>query len=255
MKLCLRVAVLLLVAGCTTQSTVETKLPDQAAKSDALYRAQIHTQRAAEYYQLGRFPVALEAAKQAVAALPTHAPAYNMLGIVQMELGQDNEARAAYEQALKISPGDSETLNNYGWFVCRQDPKSAMQYFVTALKNPVYATPERALYNQAVCARKMGDNALAEASLRETLRRNPQFSPAMLQLAEMQFSRGEVKAAEAMLARHNEMVSQPSLEALWLGVRVARTLRDKTAEGSYIQQLNRRFPDAKETRLAMERNQ
>jgi type IV pilus assembly protein PilF len=177
-----------------------------------------------------------------------------MLGIIQMALGQDHEARAAYEQALKIAPGDSETLNNYGWFVCQQNPKEAMQYFETALKNPVYATPERALYNRGVCARRAGDNALAETSLRETLRRQPQFAPAMVLLADMQFARGDTAQAEAMLARHNEIVQQPSLEALWLGVRVARAQKDKTAEASYIQQLRRRFPDAKETRMAVERN-
>ena len=142
------VATLVLLTGCVTSTTVATKIPDQAAKTDALYRAQIHTERASEYYRLGRIPVALEAAKEAVAALPTHAPAYNMLGIVYNELRQDDQAREAYETALRLAPNDSETLNNYGWFLCQhQNPRQAMQYFETALKNPVYASPERALYN------------------------------------------------------------------------------------------------------------
>jgi type IV pilus assembly protein PilF len=245
---------ILVMAGCVTQTTsVETKVPDKAAKSDDLYRAQIHTERASEYYRLGRLPVALDAAKQAVASLPTHAPAYNMLGIIQMELGQENEARVAYEKALSLSPGDSETLNNYGWYVCRKNPREAMQYFETALKNPVYATPERALYNRAVCARRAGDVVLAEASLRETLRRQPEFSPAMIELADIQFGRGDIKEAENMLARHNTLVQQPTVEALWLGARLARVQGDKSAEASYVQQLRRRFPDAKETRMALER--
>ncbi len=241
------------ISGCVTSSSVETKVPDQAAKSDALYRAQIHTERSSEYYRLGRIPVALEAAKEAVAALPTHAPAYNMLGIVYTELKQDDKAREAYEQALRYAPNDSETLNNFGWFLCqRQNPKQAMQYFETALKNPIYATPERALYNMGVCARKLGDNALAEQQLRDTLRRQPRFAPAMYELAEMQFAQGKIKEAEAMLARHNELTQTPGADALLLGVRIAHSQNDKQAEASYVQQLRRRFPDAVQTRLALE---
>jgi type IV pilus assembly protein PilF len=241
------------ISGCVTQTTVETKIVDQAGKTDALYRSQIHTERASEYYRLGRMPVALEAAKEAVAALPTHAPAYNMLGIVYTELRQDDKAREAYEQALRYAPNDSETLNNYGWFLCQRDnQKQAMQYFETALQNPVYATPERALYNMGVCARKQGDNVMAEQQLRATLRRQPRFAPAMYELADMQFAQGKFKDAEAMIARHNDITQTPGVDALWLGVRIARVQNDKQAEASYVQQLRRRFPDATQTRMALE---
>jgi type IV pilus assembly protein PilF len=249
------IAATITLSGCVSQTTsVETKVADIAGKSDALYRAQIHTERASEYFRMGRLPVALDAAKQAVAAMPSHAPAYNMLGIIQMELGQESEGRTAYEKALSLAPNDSETLNNYGWYVCRKSPRESMQYFDQALKNPVYATPERALYNRGVCARRAGDATIAEASLRETLRRQPEFSPAMVELGDMYMTRGETKEAEAMLVRHNALVQQPGVDALWLGVRVARAQRDRTAEASYVQQLRRRFPEAKETRMALERN-
>ncbi len=242
-----------LLSGCVTSSTVETKIPDQAAKTDALYRAQIHTERASEYYRLGRMPVALEAAKEAVAALPTHAPAYNMLGIVYNELRQDDKAREAYETALRLAPNDSETLNNYGWFLCQhQNPKQAMQYFETALKNPVYASPERALYNMGVCARRIGDGALAERQLREALRRQPRYAAAMYELADIDFAQNKVKEAEAMLARHNELTPSPTADALLLGARIARAQKDNQAEASYVQQLRRRFPDAAQTRSALD---
>ena len=127
-----------------------------------------------------------------------------------------------------------------------------MQYFETALKNPVYATPERALYNMGVCARKQGDNVMAEQQLRDTLRRQPRFAPAMYELADMQFSQGKFKEAEAMIARHNDITQTPGVDALWLGVRIARVQNDKQAEASYVQQLRRRFPDATQTRMALE---
>lgn len=249
----LLVGVVTALGGCVSNTTVETKVPDQAGKTDALYRAQIHTERASEYYRLGRYATALEAAQQAVASLPTHAPAYNMLGIVQMELKQDAKAREAFENAIRLAPEDSESLNNLGWFVCqRNDAKASLAYFDRALTNPVYATPERALYNKGVCAKRAGDMPLAESSLRGALRTRPTFAPAMYELAEMEFARGKMKEAENLLARHNELVQAPGVEPLFLGVRIARALGDRMAEASYVQQLRRRFPDATQTRAALD---
>ncbi len=242
------------LAGCVSQTTIETKTPDQqTAMAGGLDRAQIHTQRAAEYYRLGNLPVALEAAQQAVAANRSYAPAYNMLGIVYMGLGEDAKAQEAYEQALRIAPADSETLNNYGWFLCQtQSPAKGMPYFEQALKNPVYATPERAHYNSGVCARRIGDMAKAERQFTDALQRQPLFSPALYELAEIRFAQGAVKDAEFLLGRHNQLVQAPSVEALYLGARIAHLQKDRSAEISYIQQLRRRFPDAAQTRLASE---
>ena len=239
------------VSGCVSQTTIETRVPDQAAKSGALDRAQIHTQRSAEYFRLGNLSVALEAAQQAVAANGNFAPAYNMLGIVYMELHEDAKAQQAYEQALKIAPNDSETLNNYGWFICQtQTPAKAMPYFELALRNSVYATPERAHYNSGICARRMGDMSKAENQFREALIRQPLYAPALYELAEIRYSQGQLKDAEAMLGRHNQLVQAPSVEALYLGARIAHAQGDRTAESSYVQQLRRRFPDATQTRMA-----
>jgi len=243
----------IVISGCVSTTSVVSKLPDQPAKSDPLYRAQIHTERAAEYYRLGKMAVALEAAEQAIAANSNYAPAHNMLGIIYMELRQDAKAQQAYEQALKIAPNDSETLNNLGWFICeRQSPAKAMPYFERALQNPIYATPEQALFNSGVCARRMGDTAKAEMQLAAVLQRQPNFARAMAELAEIRFSQGRFKEAENLLARHNQLVQAPAVGALYLGVKIARVQGDKMAEASYIQQLRRRFPDAPQTRQALE---
>jgi type IV pilus assembly protein PilF len=53
--------------------------------------------------------------------------------------------------------------------------------------------------------------------------------------------------AENYLNRYTRMAT-PALEGLVLGVNVARAMKDKAAEDSYMQQLRRRFPDAPQTR-------
>jgi type IV pilus assembly protein PilF len=241
------------LAACVSQTTVEIKVAEQAANSGPVQRAQIHTERAGEYYKLGNLSVALDAAQQAVAVLPTYAPAYNMLGIIYMQLREDAKAAQAFEHALKLAPNDPDTLNNYGWYVCqRQSPALAMQYFRAALNDPLYRSPERALHNAGVCARKSGDLAAAETQFRAALQRQPQYASSLLELADLAFSQGRFKDAEAFLIRHMQVMQASSADALLLGVRIARANGDKTAEVSYVQQLRRRFPDSTQTRAATE---
>ncbi len=244
---------LAILPGCVSTSAFESKVADQAAKSDPVRGAQIHTERAAEYFRLGNLAVALEAAKQAVAVFPGYAPAHNMLGIIYMQLQEDGQAAQSFEQALRLVPNDSETLNNYGWFVCqRKDAASSIAYFKAALKNPLYATPESALYNSAVCLKKAGDLVAAEVQFRAAVQRQPVMAAALYELADIAFVRNQLREAEGLLARHNQLVQTPSADALLLGARIARAQGDKAAESSYVQQLRRRFPDATQTRAASE---
>ncbi|MBI3716436.1 MAG: type IV pilus biogenesis/stability protein PilW [Betaproteobacteria bacterium] len=253
-RILLCVAASLWLAACSTTTTMESRPSDQPGRVDAQYKAQIHTDLAAEYYRLGSYKAALDTVQLAIAAVPTYAPAYNMKGLVHMALGQDEQARQAFEQALKVAPKDSESLNNYGGFLCQHgDAKRAMEYFQQALANPLYNTPERALYNAGMCAKKTGDNSAAEDYFRGAVQRQSQFAPPLIELADIEFQRGRGKEAEARLQAYNALVPLPGPEALYLGARIARANNDRTAEASYAQQLRRRFPEAPQTRLIGDR--
>jgi type IV pilus assembly protein PilF len=240
------------LVGCSTTTTTEQKTADMAGKTDTTQRAQIHTERAAEYYRLGIMSVALEAAQQAVAAQSNHAPAHNMLALIYMELREDNKAQAAFEQAIRLAPGESDFLNNYGWFLCqRVSAQRSLPYFDQALRNPLYSTPYRAHYNAGVCSRKAGDNSAAERNLRAALQRAPEFAAALYELADLEFSQGRIKEADADFARYTKSIRDPDANGLLLGARIARTMGDRNAEAGYIAQLRRRFPDAPQTRDAV----
>jgi type IV pilus assembly protein PilF len=239
------------VGGCSTTTTTEQKQADMAGKTDSTQRAQIHTERAAEYYRLGLMSVALEAAQQAVAAQSNYAPAHNMLALIYMELREDNKAQAAFEQAIRLAPGDSDSLNNYGWFLCQRVSASrSLQYFDQAVRNSLYTTPHRAYYNAGVCARKAGDNTAAEVNLRASLQRAPEFAAALYELADLTFSQGRFKEADSTFVRYSKSVRDPDANGLLLGARIARAGGDRNAEAGYIAQLRRRFPDSPQTREA-----
>lgn len=253
-RLCMLAAAALvtLVAGCSTTTSTEQKQADMAGKTDPTQRAQIHTERAAEYYRLGIMAVAQEAALQAVAASTSYAPAHNMLALIYMRLGEDAKAQAAFEQAIRIAPNDADTLNNYGWFLCQgKTPQRSLPYFEQALRNSLYTTPHLAHYNAGVCARRAGDANAAENSLRASLQRAPEFAGALYELSDLMYSQARIKDADAMFSRYNKSVRDPDANALLLGTRLARATGDRNAEAGYISQLRRRYPDSPQTRDAV----
>jgi type IV pilus assembly protein PilF len=67
------------------------------------------------------------------------------------------------------------------------------------------------------------------------------------------YERGSYEEADNYLNRYMRL-QQPTLDALVLGVRISRARHDAAAADSYMQQLRRRFPDARETQeLAQKR--
>jgi type IV pilus assembly protein PilF len=244
------VALLLLVvaAGCTSQSTTETGPVVDTGGADGRRRAEVHTALAGEYYSRGNFAVALSETRLAIKDDSTYYPAYNMQGLVYMELREDAMAREAFDRALSLSPNNSEVLNNFGWFLClRNESARGLPMMQRAANDTQYATPEKAWLSIGLCYRRLGRSAEAEDALRRAVLIRPDMIGALYNLAVVTFERGAVKDAENYLMRYTR-VAAPSLDALVLGVRISRATGDKAAEDSFMQQLRRRFPDAPQLR-------
>jgi type IV pilus assembly protein PilF len=239
------VALLLLAAGCASQSTVETRgVTENTNAADGRRRAEVHTALAGEYYARGNYGVALSETRLAVKDDPTYMQAYNMQGLVYMELREDVLARQNFDQALRLQPNHPEVLNNFGWFLCtRNDSARALEMLTRAANDPAATTPEKALLSTGLCYRRMGRNTEAEDYLRRAVLIRPDLIGALYNLALITYERGAMQDAENYLNRYMR-VSTPGLEGLMLGVKVARAMKDKAAEDSYLQQIRRRYPDA-----------
>ena len=230
-----------LLAGCVSQSSVETR-PVQDGR-----RAEIHTSLASQYYQRGNFVVALDETRLAIKEDPTFYPALNVRALIFMELREDVQARASFEQALALAPRDPDVLNNFGWFLClRGEPARAMEYFARVQGDTLYTTPEKAFLNAGLCARMMGNNREAEAFLRRAVVFKPDLAGALYSLSEILFEKGTFKESENYLMRYMRL-GEPTLSALVLGVKLGRAQGEKAAADSMMQQLRRRFPDAPQT--------
>lgn len=249
--LCIPLISLVFLPGCVSQTTVESKPADIPTSSDAGQRAQIRTALASEYYQRRNFAIAIEEAESALKAAENYAPAHMMLGLIFMEIGEDAKAASSFERALRITPNDPDVLNNFGWFLCqRGDAKRGMGMFLQALRVPLYTTPQRALLNAGTCARRLGNVADAEQYLKQALQLQPQLQPALAQLADITYRAGRFQEAGRYLSQYSKLQSMPDADMLLLAVQISRALGDKQNAESYLLQLERRFPEAPQTRQA-----
>lgn len=233
----------------------ETDAP-QAKPADPKYRAKIHTELAAAYYQAGNPAVALEEVRIALEADPGHVQAYSVRGLVYAQLKEIAKAEEDFQRALKIAPKNPDINNNYGWFLCETgQPRQSIQYFLNALKDPLYETPEVAYANAGRCALKAGDMDGAQEYLLQALRvAKSQVPETRYQLANVFYLRGNLDESKIFLNEAVKAMEPPTPEALWLGIRLERKLGNKAGEGSYASQLRSRYPTSKEYQLFLKGN-
>lgn len=238
----LPVTVLLAIAGCST--------PSENSKD---YRsAKVHTELASLYYQRGQMGIALDELKQAMNADSEYAPAYGVRGLVNMALREDRDAEADFRRSLSLDDSDSDTHNNYGWFLCQRGrEKEAIPQFMAALKNPLYTTPGLAYLNAGLCSQKAGHNKDAEDFLKRALAVQPGLSEAMYALAGLSLADGDYVAARQYFSGFAQNAGTMSAAQLWLGVRISRQTGDRVAEAKYGMQLRNLYPGAQETQLMM----
>jgi type IV pilus assembly protein PilF len=254
MKRLVAAAAVMALAGACAQAPKPDGEARAALQRDALARAQIHTELAAAYYGTGQYSVSLEELDKALSADPRYVPALNQLGLVYMAIGKERDAQAQFEKALRLDPDDSSVNNNYGMLLCRRGrDQEAMRYFNKALQNPLYQSPEVAYVNAGLCARRKGDDLRAEEFMRKARAIAPDQPQALYALAEIAFDKGDMQEARRLITRHLQ-VAVPGPESLWLAARVERRLGDDNALATYGAQLNRRFPNAPQTRLYNEGN-
>jgi type IV pilus assembly protein PilF len=243
----LLVLLIILLAGCV-QTGGEKKLTQEQKRKHAQQSAKLHTELAAEYYHRGQYEVAIEEVEEAFQAAPNYAPAFNMMGLINMSLHVNEKARKNFEQALNISPDDSEIHNNYGWFLCQRLPEKmdqAIGHFMTALSDPLYKTPEISYTNAGICELKRNNFTAAKDYFNNALSKSTAYPPALIGLIEVDFNSGNLTEAKSKLSHYMRHSTQTP-ESLWLAVKIERKIGDRYAEESYAYQLMKRFPNSKE---------
>jgi type IV pilus assembly protein PilF len=249
---CTSVAALsaLLLAACGMMPSTEK--PDENSQSstqersdDPLrYRAKVHTELGANYFQRGQMSVALEELREAIKLDAKYGVAHSILGLVYADLGEFIKADASFVQAVAAAPAEGDIRNNYGSYLCRQNrAKEGLEQFDAALKLPLYQTPQIALENAGSCA--LGASMIRPAEL---------YFARLIQIQPFSSRGYEGLAAISMkTARYDEARKQVKLglggqpqsaELYFYGACAEKRLGDRAAEDSYTQQLKSRFANS-----------
>lgn len=249
-------ALLALLAGCnTTQNRAADD--DQTGQAGRVIqpgdgRADIYTNLAVSYLGQNRLAIALQEGKKAIAADPRSANAQNVMGLIYHRMGQEALAEKHFKQALALDSHNFYALNAYGSFLCQQRRfGEAYQQFDNAVKNPLNANKEVALGNAGICAYSDNDRDKAEGYLRNALQANGRHAPALAQMVDLSFDRGDYAAAKDYLERYAS--AAPHTPAtLWAGVRIEQRLGNKKGEAQYAKLLRQQFPDSQQVRMLRE---
>ena len=244
-----------LLAGCVTTTggssstqAPQEKLPQSTKAERAEDAARIHTELAQNYMANGDLEGALGKLKKAVAFDPGYAPAHTVMAVVYERINDLPDAELHYRKAAELEPDKGGPNNNLGAFLCREGKTAeAEPYFLKAVADPFYQTPDVALSNAGLCQIKGNNPAQAEADFRKALQRNPKNSEAMYQLAKLMYQKNDTFHASAFIQRFDAL-GKPTPEALRLGYLIETRMGEKDAAQSYRQRLETLFPDTEQAR-------
>jgi len=103
----------------------------------------VNVQLGIGYMQQNKLDLASEKLTKALRQDPKSAPVHNAYAILQERLKQMDLAEVHYKEATRLDPKNSQAANNYGAFLCRTGREvESEKYFLQALDNPLYSTPE-----------------------------------------------------------------------------------------------------------------
>ena len=252
----------LLAAGCSQFPTITVQpstpapatpqQPAPAAEAPAAFdpqaSAQVHTELASLYFQAGDPKTALDEANFALRVDPNYIQAYSVRGLIYASLKENAKANEDFQRALRLAPKDPDVNNNYGWYLCEIGrTRESITYFMAAVSDPLYRTPERAYANAGTCALRAGDFDGAQRYLLQAVQVSRDGAPAArLQLAQLFYQRGNFNESRIYLTEALRAMEPPPAEALWLAVRIERRLGNQQAEAAFTSQLRSRYPTSPE---------
>ena len=209
----------------------------------------VNVQLGIGYLEQNNLDQANEKLSKALRQDPNSASAHNAFAILQDRLLQTEKAEYHYKKATTLDPKNSRAANNYGAFLCRNGRElESEKYFLQALKNPLYSTPEFAYTNAALCLLQVGEQSETEKAkeyLRKAIAARSDFGPALLAMAQLLFDQGQYAAAKPYLDRFH-LVARPTARSLWLAIRNTLQIDGRGDVTELAQRLGSEFPNSEE---------
>jgi len=243
----INIKLMVLLIGASLVMSACTYVPvndlDPARKIKA---SNINVQLGIGYLQQNNLEVANQKLNRALIQNPKSATAHNAYGILQERLLQYDVAEKHYKIGAELDVANSQANNNYGAFLCKRGRQAESEkYFLIALKQPLYKTPEFAYTNAGVCMEQIQQDDKAEKYLKKALAARSNFSTALINLAKLYFKQGKNTESLLYLKRFN-LVKNSTAKSLWLEARNYLELGNINVANKKIDALKQGFPNSTE---------
>lgn len=240
-------AIAALAAACSWSSPENEPSPRPNDPMSELSASQVFIQKGVRYMDQGHYDIALKDLQRAAELDSSNSEVYNALGVLYQRIDDVGNADASFRKALSLQSDNYAARNNYGRFLCSQGKYSeAFSQFQTVIGTKLYTQSWIPLTNAGVCARSAGRRGEAESYYRKALEAEPNFPPALLEMARLSRETGQTMSARGFLQRYFA-VAGPSPESLALGIEVETALGNSQAAGEYAEILRKQFPGARAT--------
>jgi type IV pilus assembly protein PilF len=237
------------VTGCASSAPAASAPSDSFTDSDEpeiRKRATNRLRLAVLYFTDGKYTVALDEVKQAIAADPSWSEAYNMRGLIYRRLGDNAMAESSFQKALALNPGSADVKHNYAVFLCDQRRGTeALKFFAGALDTAGYGRRANTWAAQGACQLSLGQASEAEASFLRSYELDAANPVTGYNLALLLFKREDFVRSQFYVRRINNS-ELANAESLWLGIKVEQQLGNREAVAQLAGQLKKRFPQSVE---------
>lgn len=216
-------------------------------KSDERRRSsELFVRKGVAYLETGRYEQALADLERALDFNSRNSEAHNALAVLYERLDKPEEARSHYQRAVSLDENNYGALNNYSRFLCGHGKyEEGVEMLEQVISSKLYSQPWLVLTNKGICYKSAGRIEEAERTLREALESNPDFAPALLELARIGFDNKNYLKTRAFLQRYAG-AAQHTAETLWMAVKTEESLGNQAAMRTYLGQLRDRFGDSPE---------
>ena len=238
-KITIGLVLALLLTACSSIGDNKEKLSDEDL-------SMLNFRRGLAYLELGKTDLALEMLEKSIDTDPDNYQAVGALAALYESVGMYEKAEENYKDALDLRPEKAAPENNYGRFLCLHgDHEKGQAYLQSAADRPMNTRKWVALTNLGICQNKQGQMDEAESNLRKALEIQPEFAPALLEMAKITYKKHKYMSAQAFLQRYLA-VAEPTAETLWYAIHLERLSGNKEGAEKYQTELLQKFPNSEQ---------
>ncbi len=235
--------IVMLLSACITEKVIKPR--------DVKRAADLNAELGLGYMQQGQYKRAMGKLEKALGYDSDNVKALHYKGELHRRLGQPEKAGDYFEQAMDLAPEDRVLLNNYGVYLCGVEKyEQAIKIFNKSLEDPLYDNKAGVYENIGLCRLWQGKSNQSESAFRQALVMNKNMSTSLLELAKINFDRGQKNKSYDYYNRYIS-IALHTPESLWLGILIEHARGAKNTVASYKVKLKGRYPDSKETKLLL----